>query len=97
MKNGAMGNHTTAREAHWTVLPSELGPAPQAVVGLIALANDSGIEDDLRAWLDGSNLKIVTTRVFTPAVSSLSDFQAVGSRLGDATALLMPQSDLDWV
>ena len=92
-----MGSAMTAYEPDWTVLPSELGAPPRAVAGLIALANDSGIEDDFRAWLDGSGIKIATTRVFTPAVSNISDFQALEGKLGDATVLLMPQSDLDWV
>lgn len=82
-------------ESSWLRLPATLGSAPEANIGLIALANDSGVESDFRAYLDASEAMIATTRVSSPKVSSVASLIDIQHRLGAAAIQVMPDSDLD--
>lgn len=88
--NASDGSHAT-----WVELAAELGPAPRCHLGLIALANDSGVEEDFRDYATLGNVMIATSRVASPKVSSVASLSEIHTRAGAAAALLMPEAELD--
>lgn len=81
----------------WTELPVALGDEPAVCVGLIALANDGSIEADLHDHLRAPNIRIFTTRVYTPLRNTLASLIELRDTLDAATAVLAPEGRLDVV
>jgi maleate isomerase len=88
-------NAAATRE--WVELDVALLPEPALCLGLIALANDGTIEGDMHAFLRGDDIRICTTRVYTPRRNNLATLSALQDRLAVAAATLVPDDRLDVV
>ncbi len=79
----------------WAEMDVSLGAAPAVSLGLIALANDSGIEADIHDYLCDRDIVIHTNRIYSPRHSNLESLRAMESGLAAAAANIMPDDDLD--
>lgn len=86
-----------AEAVRWTELEVALVPEPALCLGLIALANDGTTERDLHAFLRADDIRICTTRVYTPLRNSLATLNALQDRLSVAASTLVPEDRLDVV
>jgi maleate isomerase len=80
--------------AGWAVQDVVLRDAPALCFGLLALANDGTIESDAHAFLGAEDIRIYTTRVYTPRQNNLATFAALEGRLASAAAMF-PEDRLD--
>jgi maleate isomerase len=81
----------------WTELDVALAPEPKLCLGLIALANDGTTERDLHAFLRADDIRICTTRIYSPLRNNLSTLNALRDRLAVGMATLVPEDRLDVV
>lgn len=81
----------------WTKFDVTLLSEPTLCVGLVALANDGTTERDLHAFLHADDIRICTTRVYTPRRNNLATLNALRDRLAAAAATLVPEDRLDVV
>ena len=71
---------------------------PECEIGLIALATDHAIEDEMRRFLPADGrAALYTTRVPTPDDFGLESLRATASLLADGASRLVPGSRLDVV
>ncbi len=84
-----------AATTQWTEMEVALAPEPALCLGLIALANDGTTERDLHDFLRDGDVRICTTRVYTPLRNNLSTLNALRDRLAAAAAMLVPEDRLD--
>jgi maleate isomerase len=81
----------------WTQFPVALAPEPSACVGLLALANDGTLEADVHDYLRAPDIRICTTRLYTPLRNTLATLNMMRERIADAAAVLVPEDRLDVV
>jgi len=80
----------------WRTLRCQLddGPAPQAAIGLIALASDSVIEPELRRFLPTEGVGLYANRIPMPKVANVETLGAMANDITATTRGLMPDNPL---
>ena len=83
----------------WQHLPCELdaGPAPEAAIGLITLANDMTIEPELQAFLPSDGVALYASRIPLPRVVSVETLIAMRDHIPSIAEVIVPYSHLDVV
>jgi maleate isomerase len=94
-ENGSMPNDVA--NMRWTELPVTLAPEPTVCMGLLSLANDGTLESDVHDFLRAPDIRICTTRVYTPLRNTLATLGALRDRIADAASALVPEDRLDVV
>jgi maleate isomerase len=72
-------------------------PADRAMIGLITLATDPVIEDEMRRYLPVPGVGIFANRIPMATRVDLSTLGAMADGLADAARLILPNDDLDVV
>ncbi len=81
----------------WSALDCELdsGPAFRAAIGLVVLDNDLSIESEVRAFLPDVGVGLYASRIPFGIEATVEKTLAMGDRIEDVAAKILPQSHLD--
>ena len=90
---------SAASETAWQHLPCshDKRPAERAMIGLITLATDPVIEEEMRRYLPVPGIGIYANRIPMATRVDLSTLGAMADGIADAASLIMPNDDLDVV
>lgn len=84
-----------AANLDWAEMPVDLLSEPAVCAGLLALANDGAMEGDLHNFLSDPDLRLCTTRVYTPRRNTLASLLQMAPHLTEAMTALVPEDRLD--